>query len=95
MNLVINAAEAIELAKTRAYDLVLLDMIMSPEINGIMTLKQILHLHPEQKAVIASGYSGENELQQAQDLGAEYFIKKPCTVGDFGQTVKRALNHVG
>ena len=87
--------EAIELTKTCAYDLVILDMIMSPGINGITTLKQILHLHPKQKAVIASGYSGENEIQQAWNLGAEYFIKKPYTVRDFGQAVKRALNHVG
>ncbi len=34
-------------------------MIMSPGINGIMTLKQILELHPAQKAAIASGFSGE------------------------------------
>ncbi|MDZ7260885.1 MAG: ATP-binding protein, partial [candidate division KSB1 bacterium] len=45
--------EAIEYVKTRPVDLIVLDMIMDPGINGRETYEKIISIHPNQKAIIA------------------------------------------
>ena len=44
-----------------------LDMIMDPGIDGLEMYKRIFHIHPHQKAIIASGYS---ETERVVDSGA-------------------------
>ena len=49
--------EAVHYMKENSADLLVLDMIMDPGIDGLETYKKILKMHPGQKAIIASGYS--------------------------------------
>ena len=60
VNTVSNGLDAIEHVKNSRPDLIILDMIMDPGIDGLETYEQILKTHPDQKAIILSGYS-ENE----------------------------------
>jgi len=55
--------ESVEYLKTNKVDLLVLDMIMDPGMDGLDTYKKILEIHPGQKAIIASGFS---ETDQAQ-----------------------------
>ncbi|RLF63850.1 MAG: hypothetical protein DRN30_06090, partial [Thermoplasmata archaeon] len=45
--------KAVEYLNRHTVDLVLLDMIMDPGINGLETYKRIIEIHPGQKAIIA------------------------------------------
>jgi K+-sensing histidine kinase KdpD len=72
-------------------DLLVLDMIMDPGIDGLETYKQILELHPGQKAIIASGFSETDHVKEAQRLGAGKYIKKPYTLEKIGLAVKEEL----
>ena len=83
--------EAIEYIKDNSVDLLVLDMIMDPGIDGFDTYKKILELHPGQKAIIASGFSETDRVKAAQRLGAEKYIKKPYTLEKIGLAVKEAL----
>ncbi len=83
--------EAVIYLQEHAVDLVLLDMIMAPGMNGRQTYEQILALHPGQKAVIASGFSATDEVKKAQSLGAGSFLKKPYTLVQLGQAVQQEL----
>jgi PAS domain S-box-containing protein len=83
------AAEAY--LQTRPVDLVLLDMVMEPGMDGLDTYRRILDLHPGQKAIIASGFSETERVKAAIDLGARQYIKKPYTIEKIGLAVKRAL----
>jgi len=47
--------QAVHYLRSRSVDLVILDMVMSPGINGCTTYKKMLELHPQQKAIITSG----------------------------------------
>jgi CheY-like chemotaxis protein len=83
---------AIETAKIRQPDLLILDMIMDTGIDGLETYRRILELHPGQKAIIVSGFSETERVRQALDLGAGAFVKKPYALEKIGQVVKRELD---
>ena len=83
--------EAVEYLKSRSVDLVLLDMIMEPGINGRETYARILKLHPRQKALLVSGFAETDEVKAAQRLGAGRYIRKPITLEKIGRAVKEAL----
>jgi len=83
--------EAIEFMKTNSADLIVLDMIMDPGIDGLETYKQILKLKPDQKAIIASGFSETWRVKEAQRLGAGAYVKKPYTLEKIGQAVTAEL----
>lgn len=84
--------EAIDFVRNQSMDLVILDMIMDPGINGRQTYEYISKIRPGQKAIIASGFSENEEVRKAQKLGAGGFIRKPYTLEQIGIAVKKALN---
>jgi len=83
--------EAIEYLKENSADLVLLDMIMDPGMNGRQTYEKIIALHPGQNAVIISGYTQTEDVKETQRMGAGPYLKKPVSLEKFGLTVKEAL----
>ena len=85
--------EAVKYLKDHAVDLVILDMIMAPGIDGLETYKRILRIHPNQKAVIASGFSETRRVHMAQKLGAGQYLKKPYTLEKIGLAIKDSLKH--
>ena len=83
--------EAVEYLKKHTVNLIVLDMIMDPGIDGLDTYKQILELHPGQKAIIASGFSETERVKEAQRLGAGQYIKKPFILEKIGLAIKGEL----
>ena len=83
--------EAVEYLKENSVDLILLDMIMDPGINGRETYERIIKIHPGQKAIIVSGFAATDEVKQAQKSGAGRYIKKPVTLEKIGIAVKEEL----
>jgi len=83
--------EAVEYLKEHTVDLILLDMIMDPGINGRETYERIIKIHPNQKAVIASGFAETDDVKEAQKLGAGQYIKKPLTLEKMGIAVRDEL----
>ncbi len=72
--------EAIQLLTTRSFDLILLDMIMEPGIDGLDTYRKILDICPQQAVIIVSGYSESQRVQEALQLGVRSIVKKPYTL---------------
>jgi len=84
---VASGEKAIEYVQHRSVDLVVLDMIMDPGIDGLETFKRIRTINPGQKTIIASGFSETWRVKEAQRLGAGAYIKKPYTIEKIGQAV--------
>jgi len=78
--------------KDNSADLLVLDMIMDPGIDGLETYKRIIELHPNQKAIIASGFSATDRVKKLQNIGAGAYIKKPYTLEKIGIAVKTELS---
>ncbi len=84
--------DAVEYVKNNNVDLLLLDMIMNPGMDGLETYRKILEIHSEQKAIIASGFSETGRVKEAQRLGAGQYVKKPYTFEKIGIAVRNELD---
>jgi PAS domain S-box-containing protein len=84
--------EAVNYMKHHSTDLLVLDMIMEPGIDGLDTYKTILEIHPNQKAIIASGYSETDRVKEAQRLGATAYVRKPYMLDKIGKVVRDELD---
>ncbi len=83
--------KAVAHLREKRADMVLLDMLMDSGINGRQTYEQIIRIHPNQKAIIASGLSESEDVKMAQKLGARGFIKKPYSFEELGMALKQGL----
>jgi two-component system cell cycle sensor histidine kinase/response regulator CckA len=72
-------------------DVVVLDMIMDPGMDGLETWRHIIQRHPNQRAIIASGYAETDKVKTAQQLGAGEYLKKPYMINTLGKAMKKAL----
>ena len=84
--------EALSYLKENDADLLLLDMIMQPGMDGLDTYKEIIKYRPEQRAVIASGFSESSRVKAAQKMGAGPYIKKPYSFEKIGLAIKGELS---
>jgi CheY-like chemotaxis protein len=70
-----NGEDALKLLKERAFDVVLLDMMM-PVMDGFQTLEHIMKLPTVPTVFALSNLSVHDDQQRVVDLGAKkYFIK--------------------
>ena len=91
---VASGEEAVEYVKKHNVDLIVLDMIMEPGIDGLDTYKKILDIHPGQKAIIASGFSETGRVKEAQRLGAGAYLQKPYTLQKIGVAIRNDLAQI-
>ena len=82
---------AIEHIKQHKADLILLDMIMDPGIDGLETYRRMLEVNPHQKAIIVSGFSETERAREAQRLGAGAYVKKPYLMEKIGMAIRGEL----
>jgi signal transduction histidine kinase len=82
---------ALAYMEQRNVDLLLLDMVMDPGIDGLETYRRILTANPKQRAVIASGFSKSERVLEALSLGASHFLNKPYRLQHLAEAVKAAL----
>jgi CheY-like chemotaxis protein len=84
-----NGQECLDILKSEACDVVLLDMMM-PVMDGFQTLQQITQL-PNPPIVFAlSNLSVHDDQQRVIDLGAKkYFIKSDTPLGVIVEEIKK------
>jgi PAS domain S-box-containing protein len=83
---------AVEIVKNKTFDLLLLDMVMPGGIDGAETMKLITEIHPNQKAIIVSGFAESDRVAEAIRLGAGTFIKKPLTIETIDHAIRSELD---
>ncbi len=83
--------EAVRYLKENSVDLLLLDMIMDPGISGRETYERIKKIHPQQKAIIVSGFAETEQVRETLKLGAGRYLKKPMILEELGLALKQEL----
>ncbi len=87
-----NGEVAVDFIKKQRVDLIVLDMVMPGGMDGLETYKHIASIYPNQKAIIASGYSESERVKMLQELGVVTYIQKPYTLEKIGIAVRRELD---
>jgi DNA-binding NtrC family response regulator len=78
---------ALMLARTSEFDVAFVDSNM-PGIDGVSTMKQLLHIIPSLKVVMFSGERNSSKEMAALDAGACAFLHKPF----YSQDIDRVLH---
>jgi PAS domain S-box-containing protein len=84
--------EAIAYLQKEEADLLILDMIMEPGMDGLETYRRLLEFRPAQKALIVSGYSETDRVREALRLGAGGYVKKPYMLQTISMAVRKELS---
>jgi two-component system, cell cycle sensor histidine kinase and response regulator CckA len=92
VNAVAGGEEAVTFLQSHPADLLVLDMIMDPGIDGLETYQRILEINPQQKAIIVSGFSQTERVKKAQELGAGAYVRKPYILEKLGCAVRKELD---
>jgi two-component system, NtrC family, response regulator HydG len=85
-----NGTDAIEILGRRAFDLVLLDVMM-PGPSGMEILSWLRSESPDTPAIITTGYATLDMAVEAMRTGAADFLAKPFTPDEIIHSVERAL----
>lgn len=91
VNVVSGGEAAIAYLRQTNVDIVLLDMIMTPGIDGLETYRQIIEIVPDQKVIIVSGFSENDKVREAQQLGAGPYVKKPYGIKEIASVLSQEL----
>ena len=83
---------AVEYLKSNKADILVLDMIMAPGIDGMETYQRVQEFNPKQKAIIVSGFSETARVREVQRLGAGAYVKKPYIMEKIGLAIRDELN---
>jgi two-component system, NtrC family, nitrogen regulation response regulator NtrX len=86
-----NAVRALELAKSRSFDLILSDVVM-PKRDGLALLQDLKTNGVPTPVVMMSGQAHIEMAVQATRLGALDFLEKPLSTERLLLTVENALN---
>ena len=71
-----NGQEAIDLTKTRPFNLIFLDLKM-PGMNGLDVMKHIRKIRPKANILIMTAYGSQEYNTEAIDAGAIHVLHKP------------------
>lgn len=83
---------AVEYLKGHDADLLILDMIMEPGMDGLETYKRVVESRPHQKAIITSGFSETERVRELKKMGVSSYVRKPYTLETLGVAVKTELS---
>lgn len=83
---------ALQYLSSNSVDLLMLDMLMEPGIDGLETFRRAQALKGWQiPAIIASACPRNGKIVEALDEGVKAYLKKPYTMEQLAQTVAGAL----
>ena len=83
---------ALDSLRQHPVDLLVLDMIMDPGMDGLETYQNAIKIRPGLKAVVVSGFSETGRVKQAQALGAGAYVRKPYLMERIGLAVRHELD---
>jgi DNA-binding NtrC family response regulator len=87
-----NGEDAVDFIKNNSVDIVILDMVMDPGMDGLETYKEIIKIRPGQKTIIATGHPDSARVKTAQSLGAGPCMAKPLSIDGLKQLLKEQLD---
>ena len=93
----IEGREAIDMYKNsindkQKFDLVILDLTIPGGLGGKDTIKEILKMDPEAKAIVSSGYSNDPIMAEYTKYGFSDFVPKPYNYEQLVNIVNKVIS---
>lgn len=86
-----DGAAALERARDRVYDAILLDMAM-PGLDGLETLKRLLEINGDLQVIVLTGRATLAQAVEAMKAGALDLIEKPADIGTLVERIEEAAH---
>jgi len=86
-----NAADALEMLSHYEYDVVLTDIKMPGEMDGVELLRHIRMDSPDAVVILMTGFASLPSAVEALRLGAHDYFIKPGSISDLRNTVGRGV----
>ncbi|MEK7396703.1 MAG: PAS domain S-box protein, partial [Candidatus Poribacteria bacterium] len=95
-----DGSEAIDIYKNamaggKPFDAVIMDLTIPGGLGGAETVKEILKLDPNVKAIVSSGYSDDPVMSDFRNYGFKDVIAKPYRISELSKVVHKVINEVG
>lgn len=74
------------------FDVVILDLVVPGEIGGKETMKKLITIDHEVKAIVSSGYSNDFIMEDFRKHGFSAMMAKPFKVEELSQVVYKLIN---
>jgi len=74
------------------FHLLVLDMIMEVDFDGLDAYREITRLYPKQKCIIVSGFTESERSREALNIGAGQFVSKPYTIQNLAIAIRAELD---
>ncbi|MFX1520780.1 MAG: PAS domain S-box protein [Promethearchaeota archaeon] len=92
-----NGEEAIALYKNvkdseQSFDAVILDLTIRGGIGGRETIKELIEIDPDVKAIVSSGYSTDPVMADFRNYGFSGVVAKPYNIKELSETLHRIIN---
>jgi DNA-binding NarL/FixJ family response regulator len=84
--------EVLDRLESESADLVLMDIRLDGDMDGIETAEKIRDRSPSTSIVFLTAYSDEETLERAREIKPEGYLVKPITENDLKSTLKMALS---
>lgn len=75
----------------KPFDALIMDLTIHGGMGGKETIKDLIKIDPEVKAVVSSGYSTDPAVTNFQEYGFKGVIAKPFKIEDLSSVLKRII----
>ena len=85
-----DGAEALSLLERERPDVLLLDLVL-PRIDGLEVLRRMGESGVPTAALVVSAFYNQQMITRSAELGAWYFIPKPCDVAALTERIRQCV----
>jgi len=83
--------QALEILAEESFDLLISDIMMPGEIDGLGLAGLVKTKYPNMKIILTSGFPGDLRKREYNDLKEFHFLSKPYKVKELEETIRKVL----
>ena len=88
-----DGAETLTLLEREKPDVLLLDLVL-PRIDGLEVLRRMGETGAQPATLIVSAFCNQQMISRSAELGAWYFIPKPCDIAALTERIRQSVSAV-